>query len=71
MEYKTKQYEINYQYTIYCNKDAYDSYFNPYRTAQDIYKVNGFSACDAINKLLAYCRTSGRNNVYLFSCEEK
>lgn len=70
MEYKTKQYKIDYQYHVQSNID-YDNYLlssSGMRT--DTYIVKSFSSCDAINKLLEYCKITGRTDIHLLSCEE-
>ena len=63
MEYKIKQYKIDYQYHAQSNMERYDPYLlssNSMKT--DTYIVKSFSSCDAINKLLDYCKTAGRGN---------
>ena len=72
MEYKSKQYKINYQYYKNSSLDAYsnDEFFFSKSRLQDTYEVRGYSACDAINKLLDYCKKADRIDVYLLSCEE-
>ena len=72
MEYKAKQYKIDYQYNPANARDSYERYLCCIESMKnDTYIVKSFSLCDAINSLLNYCRTSGRADIHLLSCEEK
>ena len=70
MDYKYKQYKINYQYYKNSSRDAYSNEYFFSQSQQDTYEVRGYSICDAINKLLDYCKKANRFDVYLLSCEE-
>lgn len=70
MDYKYKQYKINYQYYKNGSRDAYNNEYFFSQSLQDTYEVRGYSTCDAINKLLDYCKKANRIDVYLLSCEE-
>lgn len=72
MEYKTKQYKIDYMYNPSNIRDSYERYLCCAESMRnDTYIAKGFSLCDAINNLLDYCKTSGRVDIHLLSCEEK
>lgn len=71
MNFNSKQYTINYQYYSRGREYPYDDFYSLRIKKQDKYVVNGYSMCDAINKLLDHCRAANQSDVYLLSCEEK